>query len=67
MQDKIRAAGAAVAQLLSGDTYLYICGLKGMESGVLDALRDVCAQAGIDWPGLQARMVAEGRFHVETY
>ena len=67
VQDKIRAAGPAVAQLLSSDTYLYICGLKGMETGVLEALRDVCAQAGIDWPALQARMVAEGRFHVETY
>jgi benzoyl-CoA 2,3-dioxygenase component A len=67
VQDKIRAAGAAVAQLLAGDTYLYICGLKGMETGVLDALGDVCAEAGIDWPDLQARMVAEGRFHVETY
>jgi benzoyl-CoA 2,3-dioxygenase component A len=67
VQDKIRAAGPAVAQLLAGDTYLYICGLKGMETGVLEALREVCAAAGIDWPGLQARMVGEGRFHVETY
>ena len=67
VQDKIRAAGPAVAQLLSGDTYLYICGLKGMETGVLGALGALCAQAGIDWPGLQARMVGEGRFHVETY
>jgi benzoyl-CoA 2,3-dioxygenase component A len=67
VQDKIRAAGPAVAQLLAGDTYLYICGLKGMETGVLEALGEVCAAAGIDWPSLQSRMVGEGRFHVETY
>ena len=67
VQDKIRAAGPSVAQLLAGDTYLYICGLKGMETGVLEALGEVCAAAGVDWPGLQARMVGEGRFHVETY
>ena len=67
VQDKIRAAGPAVAQLLGGDTYLYICGLKGMETGVMEALAEVCATAGIDWPALQSRMVAEGRFHVETY
>lgn len=67
VQDKIRAAGPAVAQLLSGDTYLYICGLKGMETGVLEALKQVCAASGVDWPSLQARMVGEGRFHVETY
>jgi benzoyl-CoA 2,3-dioxygenase component A len=67
VQDKIRAAGPAVADLLAGDTYLYICGLKGMETGVLEALGAVCTAAGMDWPGLQARMVNEGRFHVETY
>ena len=67
VQDKIRAAGPAVAELLAGDTYLYICGLKGMETGVLEALGEVCAAANLDWPGLQARMVGEGRFHVETY
>ncbi len=67
VQDKIRAAGSSVAELLAGDTYLYICGLKGMETGVLEALGEVCTAAGMDWPGLQARMVNEGRFHVETY
>jgi len=67
VQDKIRAAGISVAELLAGDTYLYICGLKGMETGVLEALGEVCTAAGMDWPGLQARMVNEGRFHVETY
>ncbi len=67
VQDKLREAGPAVAELLKGDTYLYVCGLKGMEAGVMDALRDVSIAAGIDWPALHARMVAEGRFHVETY
>jgi benzoyl-CoA 2,3-dioxygenase component A len=67
VQDKIREAGKAVAELLRGDTYLYICGLKGMETGVMEALRDVCGAEGIDWLELQAKMVKEGRFHVETY
>ncbi len=67
VQDKLREAGPAVAELLRGDTYLYVCGLKGMEAGVMDALRDICITAGMDWLALQARMVAEGRFHVETY
>jgi benzoyl-CoA 2,3-dioxygenase component A len=67
VQDKIREAGAVVTELLQGDSYVYICGLKGMEAGVMDALRDNCAAAGIDWPALHAKMVREGRFHVETY
>ncbi len=67
VQDKLREAGPAVAELLKGDIYLYVCGLKGMEAGVMDALRDISIAAGIDWTALHARMVAEGRFHVETY
>ncbi len=67
VQDKLREAGSQVAELLKGDTCLYVCGLKGMENGVMDALRDICIASGIDWPALHEKMVAEGRFHVETY
>lgn len=67
VQDRIRERSADVAQLLRGDSYVYICGLKGMEAGVLQALADACTLAGIDWPSLHARYVQEGRFHVETY
>lgn len=67
VQDKIRDAGKQVAELLRGDTYLYICGLKGMETGVMDALRAVCTAEGMDWSELSAKMVKEGRLHVETY
>ncbi len=67
VQDKLREAGSQVAELLKGDTCLYVCGLKGMENGVMDALRDICIASGIDWPALHEKMVADGRFHVETY
>ena len=67
VQDKLRAAAAAVADLLKGDTYFYVCGVKGMEAGVMDALRGIAERAGIDWSVLHARMIEEGRFHVETY
>ena len=67
VQDKLREAGAAVVELLRGDSYVYICGLKGMEAGVMEALRDVCIAAGAEWEVLHRRMVDEGRFHVETY
>jgi benzoyl-CoA 2,3-dioxygenase component A len=67
VQDKIREAGQRVVELLKEDTYLYICGLKGMETGVMEALRDICTANGLDWAALSAQMVKEGRFHVETY
>jgi benzoyl-CoA 2,3-dioxygenase component A len=67
VQDKLREAYKAVTELLLGDTYIYICGLKGMEAGVMEALSDMCRAANLDWTQLHATMVAEGRFHVETY
>jgi benzoyl-CoA 2,3-epoxidase subunit A len=67
VQDLMRERAADIALLLRGDTCLYLCGLKGMETGVLDALADICAGAGLDWPLLHQRLVDEGRFHVETY
>ena len=67
VQDQLRASATAVADVLSGDTYVYICGVKGMEAGVMEALQQICGGAGQDWPALHARMLSEGRFHVETY
>ncbi|HEX7043172.1 MAG TPA: benzoyl-CoA 2,3-epoxidase subunit BoxA [Burkholderiales bacterium] len=68
VQDLIRARGADVARLLGDENcYIYVCGLKGMEEGVKQAFRDVCAQHGMDWDALQPELLAKGRFHVETY
>ena len=67
VQDKLREHAYAVAELLTSDTFIYICGLKGMEAGVMEALHDVCAKTGMNWEALHQTMVNEGRFHVETY
>ena len=67
VQDLLRERAADVVELLRGDTCIYLCGLKGMETGVLQALADICAAAGLDWPPLHQQLVEEGRFHVETY
>ncbi|MNO05753.1 Benzoyl-CoA oxygenase component A [compost metagenome] len=68
MQDAIReAADAAAALLADPNGHVYICGLKGMEEGVLAAFDAVCAGAGRSWTELEATMKAEGRLHIETY
>jgi len=68
VQDRIRTEGAAVAPLLpEANTHVYICGLKGMETGVDEAFADVCRHAGIEWAALKDTMRAQGRYHVETY
>ncbi len=48
-------------------TYIYVCGLKGMEEGVAQAFHDVCSLHGLDWEALLPRLRSEGRYHVETY
>jgi benzoyl-CoA 2,3-dioxygenase component A len=68
VQDRMRTEGKTVAELLgSPATHIFICGLKGMETGVDEALADICRKHGLDWSRLKPEMRGQGRFHVETY
>lgn len=68
VQDRMRERAADLAELLRDpNTYLYICGLKSMEEGVVLALRDVVQEAGLSWETLGAALKREGRLHLETY
>jgi benzoyl-CoA 2,3-dioxygenase component A len=68
VQDRMRSEGESVGRLL-GDpkTHIFVCGLKGMEEGVEEALAEIAARSALDWDELKPRLRAEGRFHVETY
>ena len=68
VQDLLRARAADVSRLLNdGNTFIYVCGLKSMEEGVVLALRDVAHDAGLSWDELGPRLKKEGRLHLETY
>jgi len=68
VQDRIHKESDTVAALMDKpETHLYVCGLKGMESGVDEALNDVLRDHGLDWSGIKTTMRASGRYHVETY
>jgi benzoyl-CoA 2,3-dioxygenase component A len=68
VQDRMRETADEVAIFLRNDrTHIYICGLKGMEAGVDEALADICRGVGMDWIALRTDMRAQGRYHVETY
>jgi benzoyl-CoA 2,3-epoxidase subunit A len=68
VQDLLRRQEAALAPLLGQDqTHIYVCGLRGMEQGVQQALEEVCRSAGLNWTQLRAEMRENGRYHVETY
>ncbi|CAG4915057.1 benzoyl-CoA 2,3-epoxidase subunit BoxA [Paraburkholderia saeva] len=68
VQDAMRERAADIAQMLrDANTYIYVCGLKGMEDGVLQALRDIAEQHGLEWEPLWKTLKREGRLHLETY
>ncbi|TVQ19951.1 MAG: ferredoxin-NADP reductase [Leptolyngbya sp. DLM2.Bin15] len=48
-------------------THTYICGLKGMEGGIDEALSAAAEKTGVNWSDYQRQMKKEGRWHVETY
>jgi len=68
VQDRMRTKIESVARVLGEPaTHIFICGLKGMETGVDAALADMCRQTGREWAVLKPDMRASGRYHVETY
>jgi ferredoxin--NADP+ reductase len=68
IQDLIAQHSADLWRLLQRDkTYTYMCGLKGMEGGINEALSEVACQDGVDWTEYQKQLKKAGRWHVETY
>ena len=68
VQDAMRDAAPQLATLLQDpQTHFYVCGLKAMEEGVLQALQDIAVGAGLDWASVAATLKQEGRLQLETY
>ena len=68
VQDRMRKTGDGLADLLRDPkTHIFICGLKGMEAGVDEALADICREHGMKWSEVKPEMRSSGRYHVETY
>ncbi|QGZ63522.1 benzoyl-CoA 2,3-epoxidase subunit BoxA [Paraburkholderia acidisoli] len=68
VQDVLRERAVDVAQLLKdGNTHIYVCGLKGMEDGVLQTLQEIAEKHALSWDALWERLKREGRLHLETY
>ena len=68
VQDLIAQEGSSIFELLAdANCYVYLCGLKGMEHGVLAAFESVCREHGLAWSGIHEMMKAQRRIHIETY
>ncbi|MCE2930530.1 MAG: FAD-binding oxidoreductase [Vampirovibrionales bacterium] len=49
------------------NTYFFICGLRGMEDGILKSLEQAGQEQGVDWNTLYEQLKAEKRWHIEVY
>jgi ferredoxin--NADP+ reductase len=49
------------------NTHTYICGLKGMEGGIDQAISAAASKQDVTWSEYQRTIKKAGRWHVETY
>ena len=68
IQHKIAEQAYALWELIQNPkTHTYICGLKGMEGGIDEALSAAADKNGVNWDEYRKAMKKEHRWHVETY
>ncbi len=68
IQDRIAEnADELWSRIQNEKTHVYICGLKGMETGIDAALTNAAAKSDIVWAEYRSQMKRAGRWHVETY
>ena len=68
IQDRVAEHAQELWSLIQKEnTHTFICGLKGMEGGIDEALSAVAAKEGVNWIDYQKAMKKAGRWHVETY
>merc|ERR1712003_31944 len=49
------------------NTHIYMCGLKGMESGMEECFGPVAEKNGLNWKEFAKEMKKTHRYHVEVY
>jgi len=68
VQHKVQEFDADIWPMLKDKkTHVYMCGLKGMESGFLEAFGEAAEKEGIDLREFVKAMKKDKRYHVEVY
>lgn len=68
VQERVREQAGELFRLLQdGRAVVYICGLKGMETGISEVMGAEAAKHGVDWASYQQELKKAHRWHVETY
>jgi ferredoxin--NADP+ reductase len=68
IQDRVlEHADEIFAMIEDPKTHVYMCGLRGMEPGIDEAMTAAAAAKGLDWAELRPQLKKAERWHVETY
>ena len=68
IQDRVSEhADEIFAMIEDPKTHVYMCGLRGMEPGIDEAMAAAAAAKGLDWKELRPQLKKADRWHVETY
>ena len=68
IQHRVAENAERLWQMVQQDnTYVYICGLKGMEDGIDEAMAAEAAKADVDWSEYRRTLKKAHRWNVETY
>ena len=68
IQDRVLEHAEEIFNMIENPkTHIYLCGLKGMEPGIDEAMTTAAAAKGLDWSELRPKLRKEGRWHAETY
>ncbi|WP_320674822.1 FAD-binding oxidoreductase [Prochlorococcus sp. MIT 1341] len=68
IQDRVLENASEIFEMIENNkTHIYLCGLKGMEPGIDEAMTQAAAEKGMNWSELRPQLKKAGRWHVETY
>tara|TARA_Y100001970_G_scaffold262122_1_gene345956 strand:+ start:21 stop:1217 length:1197 start_codon:yes stop_codon:yes gene_type:complete len=68
IQDRVLESANELFNMIEDEkTHIYLCGLKGMEPGIDEAMTKAAEEKGLNWAELRPQLKKAGRWHVETY
>lgn len=68
IQDRVLENADEIFALIENPkTHVYMCGLRGMEPGIDEAMTAAAAAKGLNWAELRPQLKKAERWHVETY
>ena len=68
IQDRVLESANELFNMIEDEkTHIYLCGLKGMEPGIDEAMTKAAEEKGLNWADLRPQLRKAGRWHVETY